>query len=88
MSGQTAVWLREVQGIYQGLAPWAVKDSPSPISQENRMFEHAVQGPGRPNNCAMVHKDVVHNWLDNRTLRIGFVVQPKILYVYQMGLIN
>ena len=78
MSGHTDVALREVQGIYQGLAPWAAKGVVTP-----RFIEAGCGGmpTGRAhsNNCAMVHKDVVHNWLDNCTLRIGFVVQSKVL---------
>ena len=64
MSELTAVTLREVQGIYQGLVPWAVKDSPPPVSQENRMCAHAQWGPGRPNNCVLGCKDVVRDRFD------------------------
>ena len=31
-----------------------------------------------PNDCAVVHKDIVHNWLNNHTLQIGFAApNPK-----------
>ena len=78
MSAQTAVTLREVQEIYQGLVPWAVKGNHGPLLIKQDVL---ARQQGRPfsNDCVLGLKDNVHTRLDNRTLRIGFVVQSKIL---------
>ena len=82
MSGQYGrVSLREVQGICQGLVPWVVKGSVTPhfLLKQDVLCMRSQQAEkllvrARPNNCAMGHKDIVHNWFDDRTLRIGFEV--------------
>ena len=70
MSEQTTVTLREVQGIYQGLVPWAVKGNRSPPLIKSRKFLHALQGRPAPNNCAMGHKDIVRDRFDVRNFKV------------------
>ena len=47
MSGHTDVALREVQGIYQGLAPWAVIVSPPSASVRLQNVGVCLSGPDR-----------------------------------------